>query len=327
MDLPAIRKKWGQMLVGQPAVIESVMPFLETYRAGLSLEGRPVGVFLLAGQTGTGKTWAVQSLAKCLHGSTENLLRIDCGEYQLDHEVAKLIGAPPGYLGHRETHPRLSQHKVNSCASERSGISIVLFDEIEKAADAMMRILLGVLDTARLHNGDNTVVSFERTLIFMTTNLGAAEMERSQDGGIGFESRDRARSGDLAVAAQIKKRLSPEFRNRIDKIITTNPVSAQDAETIMDREIERLGEHYIRRSITGSPRLRVSHGARVAILAEGFSRTYGMRQLKRALFHRVLVPVARMVNDGAVTDDAGEIWVDVSSDGTYFAEIAGSCRK
>jgi ATP-dependent Clp protease ATP-binding subunit ClpA len=143
------------------------------HEAGLAPEGRPVGVFLLLGPSGTGKTKTVEALAEVLHGSERNVLRVDCGEFQMEHEVAKLIGAPPGYLGHRETHPMLTQQKLNAVTSDRSNLSLVLFDEVEKAAATLTRLLLGVLDKAALRLGDNTTVNFERSLIFLTSNLGA----------------------------------------------------------------------------------------------------------------------------------------------------------
>ena len=166
----------AKRVVGQPAATTGITPYVQMHQAGLAPEGRPVGVFLLLGPSGTGKTKTVEALAEVLHGSDKNVLRVDCGEFQMEHEVAKLIGAPPGYLGHRETHPLLTQQKLSSVTSERSNLSIVLFDEIEKAAGSLARLLLGVLDKAALRLGDNTNVNFERSLIFLTSNLGSREM-------------------------------------------------------------------------------------------------------------------------------------------------------
>src|SRR5712671_2159351 len=166
----------SQKVVGQPAATRVIVPYIQMFQAGLAPEGRPVGVFLLLGPTGTGKTKTVEALADILHGSEKNLLKVDCGEFQMEHEVAKLIGAPPGYLGHRETQPMLTQQKLNSVTSEKCPVSIVLFDEIEKAAPSMTRLLLGVLDKATLRLGDCSSVNFEKTLIFMTSNLGAEKM-------------------------------------------------------------------------------------------------------------------------------------------------------
>src|SRR5437588_4636462 len=167
-DPGGLAAKLSDLLVGQSDAIDTIVPYIQMHQAGLAPEGRPIGVALLLGPTGTGKTRTVEALAEVLHGSSKSLLRIDCGEFQMEHEVAKLIGAPPGYLGHRETQLMLSQAKLNSVASESSDISLVLFDEIEKAAPSMARLLLGILDKATLRLGDNTTVNFERSLIFLT---------------------------------------------------------------------------------------------------------------------------------------------------------------
>src|ERR1700704_3012435 len=176
----------SRKVVGQPAAGEIIIPYIQMFQAGLAPEGRPVGVFLLLGPTGTGKTKTVEALAEVIHGSEKNLLKVDCGEFQMEHEVAKLIGAPPGYLGHRETQPILTQQKLNSVTSEKSALSIVLFDEIEKAAPSMTRLLLGILDKATLRLGDNNVVNFEKSLIFLTSNLGARNMMKELNPEFGF---------------------------------------------------------------------------------------------------------------------------------------------
>src|ERR1700760_2167148 len=165
-----------------------IVPYVHMFQAGLAPEGRPAGVFLLLGPTGTGETRTVEALAGGLHGNARNLLLIDCGEFQMEHEVAKLIGAPPGYLGHRETQPMLTQQKLSSVASDRSELSLVLFDEIEKAAPSLTRLLLGVLDRGVLRLGDNSVVNFEKSLVFLTSNLGAKEMMREINPEFGFQA-------------------------------------------------------------------------------------------------------------------------------------------
>jgi ATP-dependent Clp protease ATP-binding subunit ClpA len=149
-DLSAVL---SQKVVGQPAATQVIVPYIQMFQAGLAPEGRPVGVFLLLGPTGTGKTKTIEALADVLHGSEKNVLKVDCGEFQMEHEVAKLIGAPPGYLGHRETQPMLTQQKLNAVTSEKCSLSLVLFDEIEKAAPSMTRLLLGVLDKGVLRLG------------------------------------------------------------------------------------------------------------------------------------------------------------------------------
>src|SRR5215471_7269055 len=218
-DLTAVL---SQKVVGQPAATRVIVPYIQMFQAGLAPEGRPVGVFLLLGPTGTGKTKTIEALAEVLHGSEKNLLKIDCGEFQMEHEVAKLIGAPPGYLGHRETQPMLTQQKLNSVTSEKCSLSLVLFDEIEKAAPSMTRLLLGVLDKAILRLGDNSTVNFEKSLVFLTSNLGAREMMKEINPDFGFQSAKGVERPDLTGKLQniglvaVRKRFSPEFVNRID---------------------------------------------------------------------------------------------------------------
>src|SRR5712672_725334 len=159
-------------VVGQPNVINVIIPYIEMFQAGLAPENRPVGVFLLLGPTGTGKTRTVEALAETLHGSARNVLKIDCGEFQMEHEVAKLIGAPPGYLGHRETQPMLSQQKLTSVTTDNCGLSLVLFDEIEKAAPSLTRLLLGVLDRGVLRLGTTSRWNLGKGFFFLRANWG-----------------------------------------------------------------------------------------------------------------------------------------------------------
>jgi ATP-dependent Clp protease ATP-binding subunit ClpA len=177
----------SRKVAGQPAAMQFIVPYIRMYRAGLSPADRPAGIFMLLGPTGTGKTRTVEALAEALHGDAKRLLKIDCGEYQSDHEVAKLIGAPPGYLGHRETKPMLTSERLLGVTSPACDLALVLFDEIEKAAPALTTLLLGILDRAVLRLGDNTEVGFEKTLIFLTSNLGAREMLREEQPDIGFQ--------------------------------------------------------------------------------------------------------------------------------------------
>ncbi len=215
-----LTEQLASRLVGQTHAIADIVPYVQMYRAGLGPEGRPAGVFLLLGPTGTGKTRTVEALADVLHGSEKSLVRIDCGEFQMEHEVAKLIGAPPGYLGHRETPPMLTQQKLAAATTDGSPLALVLFDEIEKAAPSMTRLLLGVLDKAVLRLGDNTSVSFERTLIFLTSNLGASAMRKEVLPDFGFGAAISPGGGTLRKLSSIglgavKRKFSPEFVNPI----------------------------------------------------------------------------------------------------------------
>jgi len=308
----------SQKLVGQPAAIATIVPYVQIYRALLSPEGRPAGVFLLLGPTGTGKTKTVEALADVLHGSPKKLLKVDCGEFQMDHEVAKLIGAPPGYLGHRETQPWLTQQKVNAASSASCDLCMVLFDEVEKAAPSMTRLLLGILDKAALRLGDGTTVSFENTMIFLTSNLGAQSMAKELNPDFGFESlQPRDNSGQksklegIAMRA-VRKQFSPEFVNRIDAVVTYRPLGSESLTTILDYEIRQFQDHMDRRLGDRTFRLEVPARARKFLLERGTSVEYGARELKRTLQRQLVQPLAALIATGEIVP-GGRVRADLNS--------------
>ena len=306
-------------VVGQPNVIDALVPCVEMFQAGLAPENRPVGVFLLLGPTGTGKTRTVEALAEALHGSAKSLLKIDCGEYQMEHEVAKLIGAPPGYLGHRETQPALTQQKLTAVASEKCGLSLVLFDEIEKAAPSMARLMLGLLDRGILRLGDNTQVSFENTIVFMTSNLGAREMMREIAPELGFQSAVAIHPGDVAgklkkvALSAVRRKFSPEFVNRIDHVITFQPLDTESFAAIVDHEVDRLQRHVVARLSTQAFSVDVPFAARQWLMEHGTSVEYGARELKRMVHRHLTQPLATMVTRGQV-DPGSSVRVGVRPD-------------
>ncbi len=306
-DLTAVL---SQKVVGQPAATRVIVPYVQMFQAGLAPEGRPVGVFLLLGPTGTGKTKTVEALAEVLHGSEKNLLKVDCGEFQMEHEVAKLIGAPPGYLGHRETQPMLTQQKLNAVTSEKSSLSLVLFDEIEKAAPSMTRLLLGVLDKGLLRLGDNSTVNFERSLVFLTSNLGAREMMREINPDFGFQAVKGSHRNDLIGKLQnialvaVRKRFSPEFVNRIDCIITYQPLTPESLSAILDRQIADLQNHVNTRLGNRSFVLEVPPEARKFLLERGTSAEYGARELNRTIHRHLTQPLATLVATNQVNPGA-----------------------
>ncbi len=313
----------SQKVVGQPAATRVIVPYIQMYQAGLAPEGRPVGVFLLLGPTGTGKTKTVEALADVLHGSEKHVLKIDCGEFQMEHEVAKLIGAPPGYLGHRETQPVLTQQKLNGVTSEKCNLSLVLFDEIEKAAPSMTRLLLGVLDKGILRLGDNTIVNFEKSLVFLTSNLGAREMMREINPDFGFQSVRPAERPDLTgklrniALVAVRKRFSPEFVNRIDGIITYQPLTAESLSTILDQQIADLQNHVNTRLGARSFTLEVPFEARRFLLEKGTSSEYGARELNRTIHRYLTQPLATLVATGQI-NPAARVLVEVAPGGQGF---------
>jgi ATP-dependent Clp protease ATP-binding subunit ClpA len=296
----------NEMLIGQPEAIEAIVPYVHMHQAELSPEGRPIGVLLLLGPTGTGKTRTVEALAEILHGSSKKLLKIDCGEFQMEHEVAKLIGAPPGYLGHRETQPILNQAKVNAAASENSDISIVLFDEIEKAAPSMTRMLLGILDKATLRLGDNSTVNFEKTLIFLTSNLGAKSIQRANKPDFGYEAMlpaaspsDTSKAGKIGMNA-VRQKFSPEFVNRIDSVITYRPLDRAACSLILDQIFGGFTRLIDQRMGCRGFRLQCTVSARNLLLEAGTSVEFGARELKRTVQRNFIQPVAELVSQGRI---------------------------
>jgi len=316
-DLTAVL---SQKVVGQPTATKVIVPYIQMFQAGLAPEGRPVGVFLLLGPTGTGKTKTVEALAEVLHGSEKNVLKVDCGEFQMEHEVAKLIGAPPGYLGHRETQPMLTQQKLNAVTSEKCNLSLVLFDEIEKAAPSMTRLLLGVLDKGILRLGDNSQVNFEKSLVFLTSNLGAREMMREINPDFGFQSVKGMERDDLTSKLQnialvaVRKRFSPEFVNRIDCIITYQPLTSESLSAILDHQINDLQNHVNTRLGNRSFTLEVPFESRQWLLKKGTSAEYGARELNRTIHRHLTQPLATLVATGQVLPGS-RVRIEVSHDG------------
>ena len=306
-------------VVGQSKALVQIVPYVQMHQAGLSPEGRPAGVFLLLGPTGTGKTRTVEALADVLHGREKHLLKVDCGEFQMEHEVAKLIGAPPGYLGHRETPPMLTQQKLTSVASEFCDLSLVLFDEIEKAAPSMTRLLMGVLDKAVLRLGDNSTVNFERTLIFLTSNLGAREMQHEIKPGFGFEALAERSSlhklHHIGMGA-VRRKFAPEFVNRIDTVITYQPLDAEALADIVDLQIAALEQHIENRLAERAFELDVTAAAREFLLRKGTSAEYGARELKRTILRELTQPLAAMVANGEVPPEC-MVLVDGPKAGQY----------
>ncbi len=307
-------------VVGQPNVINVIVPYIEMFQAGLAPENRPVGVFLLLGPTGTGKTRTVEALAEALHGSPRNVLKIDCGEFQMEHEVAKLIGAPPGYLGHRETQPMLSQQKLTGVTSDHCGLSLVLFDEIEKAAPSLTRLLLGVLDRGVLRLGDNSIVNFEKSLVFLTSNLGAKEMMREITPDFGFQSATVSGTREdlthklqgIALVA-VRKKFSPEFINRIDHVITYRPLDAESFAAIADLEIDNLQKHVNTRLGSRCFNIEVPFETRQWLIERGTSPEYGARELKRTIHKNLTQPLATLVAKNQI-ESGSRVRVEIAPD-------------
>jgi len=295
-------------IVGQEEAIDQIVNIYQMYLAGMASPGRPIGNFLFLGPTGSGKTRMVEATAESLVGDLRAVIKIDCAEFQHSHEIAKLIGSPPGYLGHRETHPLLSQEVLNQYHTEKVKLSFVLFDEIEKASDALWNLLLGILDKATLTLGDNRRVDFGRAMIFMTSNLGAAEMGSILRPSLGFAcgeiERQRAEGHvDEGLTDKIsragveaaRKKFTPEFMNRIDKTVVFKPLGEVQLRKILGLELNMLQQR-IFNSPSGAPFVfSVTEAAKDHLLQEGTDLKYGARHLKRAIDRTLVHPLSNLI--------------------------------
>ena len=304
-----LETKLHRLVIGQQEAIHEIVRTYQTYLAGLSPEGRPIGNFLFLGPTGTGKTRAVEATAEALLGNPRALIKIDCGEFQHSHEIAKLIGSPPGYLGHRETHPLLSQDALNQYQTETVKLSFVLFDEIEKASDALWNLLLGILDKATLTLGDNRKVDFSKALIFMTSNIGASEMSSLVSPKLGFAAAPLNDSNCApALSAKLsragveaaRRRFTPEFLNRLDRIVVFKSLGNEELNRIIDVELE-LVQQRVQAAAANRPFfINVTDSARKFLLAEGIDLRYGARPLKRAIERLLVQPLSNLMATGQI---------------------------
>jgi ATP-dependent Clp protease ATP-binding subunit ClpB len=327
-----------KLIVGQDEAIQQIVNIYQMNLTGMSAPGRPIGNFLFLGPTGSGKTRIVEATAEALLKNPRAVIKIDCGEFQHSHEIAKLIGSPPGYLGHRETHPLLSQEVLNQYQTDTLKLSFVLFDEIEKASDALWNLLLGILDKATLTLGDNRKVDFSRALIFMTSNLGAAEMSALLSPKLGFNAYENANkaltgtldekmNGKLARSGSeaARKKFTPEFINRLDKIVTFKSLGTEELRRILDIELNVVQQRVFTTAADKSFVFKATDNAKNFLLREGTDMKYGARHLKRAIDRLLVQPMSNLI---ATDQVRGGDWIRVDFDEarcdlTFFKEAEG----
>jgi ATP-dependent Clp protease ATP-binding subunit ClpA len=266
-----------------------------------------IETFLFLGPTGSGKTRIVEATAESLVKDSRSVIKIDCAEFQHSHEIAKLIGSPPGYLGHRETHPLLSQETLNQHHTEAVKLSFVLFDEIEKASDALWNLLLGILDKATLTLGDNRKVDFSAAMVFLTSNLGATEMSSLLSPRLGFHVASLESTGsDTQLSARIsragiaaaRRKFTPEFINRLDKIVVFKSLGAEELRRIVDIELEMMQQRIQTASASKPFLVNVTDSVRDFLLVEGTDFRYGARHLKRAIERLLVQPLSNVIASG-----------------------------
>jgi ATP-dependent Clp protease ATP-binding subunit ClpB len=296
-----LERNLRKRIVGQDAAVRQIVSIYQTFLAGMSSPGRPIGSLLFLGPTGSGKTRTVEALAESLTGDPRAVIKIDCAEFQHSHEIAKLIGSPPGYLGHRETRPLLSQDALNQFQTEDVKLSFVLFDEIEKASDALWNLLLGILDKATLTLGDNRRVDFSRTIIFLTSNLGASEMAKVLQPKLGFAaggaSLDPNAVAKMSHAGMeaARRKFTPEFLNRLDGIVAFRPLGEAELRQILELELDAVRDRIATSGDVQTLGFDVTEPAKEFLLVEGTDLRYGARHLRRAVDRLLVAPLSNLI--------------------------------
>jgi ATP-dependent Clp protease ATP-binding subunit ClpB len=296
-------EKLGARIVGQERAVRRMSGLYQIFLAGMNPLNRPIGTMLFLGPTGSGKTRVIEAAAEVLFGDPNAVIKIDCAEFQHSHEIAKLIGSPPGYLGHRETSPMLTQENLDRYHTEETKLSLVLFDEIEKASDSLWQLLLGILDKATLTLGDNRRVDFSKTMVILTSNLGAREMSEMISGGIGFAPGKGAKNpNDTEIDQKIyrtaleaaRRKFSPEFMNRIDKVVVFRSLKEHHLRQILDLELQSVQDRIMASAGTKFV-FRCTDAAKDMLLREGIDLKYGARHLKRAIERFLVYPLSNLV--------------------------------
>src|SRR6266446_4337154 len=293
-------------VVGQERAVRRLGRVFQVYQAGLAAPGRPIANLLLLGPTGSGKTRLVEAAAEVLFGDQRAVVKIDCAEFQHSHEIAKLIGSPPGYLGHREAQPLITQEVLEQHYTEKVKVSLVLFDEIEKASDALWQLLLGILDKGALTLGDNRRVDFSQSLVFLTSNLGSQEITKLMNGGMGYTSGPREDNEELdqkiyrTATDAARRKFSPEFMNRIDKVIVFRTLKREHLETILDFELGRVQERIMSSAASRQFAFNCTPSARDFLLQEGTDSKFGARHLKRSIERHLVFPLSNLLATGQI---------------------------
>lgn len=290
-------------VVGQDEAVEPIVNAYEAFLAGFYPPNRPICNMMLLGPTGTGKTRTIEAMAECLFGDVRALLKINCAEYQHDHEIAKLVGSPPGYLGHRETHPMLTDEALRQWWTDNQRLSLVLFDEIEKANDSLWKLLLGILDKAELTLGDNRRVDFSQAMIFMTSNVGASEMNRmTETAGFGkgmvtplLDERQDKRMAERALEA-MRRKFSPEFVNRLDRVAVFKTLRREHIEQILELELGMVQQRILQMTGNAQFVFTCDLEVKLLLLEEGYDEDYGARHLKRVIERRLVFPLSTLVS-------------------------------
>ena len=296
-----LEEELGRRVIGQKEALAAVANAVRRARAGLQDPHRPTGSFIFLGPTGVGKTETAKALAEFLFDDERALVRIDMSEYMEKHAVARLIGAPPGYVGYEEGG-QLTE------AIRRRPYAVILFDEIEKAHPDVFNILLQILDDGRLTDSQGRTVDFRNTVLIMTSNVGSQYLIEAGTGQVAWEQ------AETKVMEMLRQAFKPEFLNRVDDIITFRPLTHEDISRIVEIQIKRVERLLADRKLT----IEIAPAAKKLIVAEGYDPVYGARPLKRAIQRLLQNPLALQVLEGKYSE-GDKIVVDRSKDGNSLA--------
>ena len=284
-----LEEELHKRVIGQDEAVHAVATAIRRARAGMKDPKRPIGSFLFLGSTGVGKTELARALAECMFGSEKNMIRFDMSEYMEKHEVSRLVGAPPGYVGYEEGGQLTD-------AVRKTPYSVILFDEVEKAHPDFFNILLQVLDDGRLTDGQGRTVDFTNAVIIMTSNLGSTLL-KNQMKKLGFKAEDKGEKEETfedvkkLMMDEVKHTLRPEFINRIDEIIVFHPLSASDLSSIVNLMLAKVGEKLARFEV----KLDASEEAKKLLIAHGTDVEYGARPLRRTIQKEVEDPISELI--------------------------------
>lgn len=315
----ALGAKMRANLIGQEPAIQSIVRAYQQVEAGFAYPDRPAGIFYLLGPTGVGKTRFVEVFSEALHDNPKALIQIDCAEFQESHSIARIIGAPPGYIGHDDSTPLIVQAQLDALEA-RGKPPVILFDEFDKAHPAIARLILGVLDKGRLTTNKGSV-NFCNSFVFMTSNTAASEMADaiSSDKWLAPATWDPQQELKRRAAVAMRKAYTPEFRNRLDEVLVFNTFRREDVALILDLELSRIRHALLKHDDMVQFSLQITPGAKALILDHGYSPKENARYLKRTIISMLLQKLANLLaSDQVATGD--EIRVDRNGERLSFTK-------
>jgi ATP-dependent Clp protease ATP-binding subunit ClpB len=316
----ALASRLSLRIVGQTGPTQALLSAIAKYQSGFYDKTKPIFSMLGLGPTGVGKTGVFEAFAEGLFGSPKHMLKVDCAEFQHSHEIAKLVGSPPGYLGHRETHPFFTNASLAALRTPELDFTIVLWDEIEKASDSLWNLLLGILDKGTLTTGTNEKVDMTKTVHLMTSNVGSADI--SDEASIGFDAGQKQMTDQQVsdtVMAAARRKFMPEFLGRLDEIAVFKTLTESEIAEVLGLQLNDLSD----RIMLSAPvpfEFNVSPAAIRQLLKEGYDRRYNARGLKHVIEKHIALPLGRLMSTGQVMPN-DIIIVDFDQNWKYYAQI------